>query len=476
MVFHSAAFVIFLFLVAFAFLIFRRAPWVLLAASYAFYLTLSPGYAVLLAAATGIAFAAGLAIDRATSEQRKVQILTASVVGFLLLLAFFKYRFLRPVSGLELILPVGMSYYLFKIIGYLVDVYWQRIPAERSLVAFATYVAFFPQIVAGPIQRPADFLTQLRARRVTPELFVSGLRRLLFGGFCKLVVADRLAQVVIPVFDAPTSRSPLELTMAVYLFALQLYADFSAATSIAIGAGRLLGISGPENFDAPYLSPSLPEFWRRWHMSLTSWLTDYVYSPLRHRLRNLGDAGMVVAIMANMIAVGVWHGERASYLVFGLVNGVFMSVAALTLRARKRFFRARPHLERLRRYWGVLITFHVVAGSFVFFRASSLAEAWGILRRIGAGALALFAHPSLASGAAVASAARGLGFIPVVDAALVCGLPVMFLGHHLIRHQRASAYFLRAPTVLRWATYYAMVAIILVLGRFELDTFIYAQF
>ena len=319
MVFHSFAFLLFLFTFAFLFLVLRRSPWVLLAGSTVFYLTVAPRYLVVLAGVTVLAWWLGRSIGGAADERQKLRRTAAGVVLFVGLLAFFKYALLRtallgailPLDAVTgLLLPVGMSYYLFKVIGYLGDVYWEKYPPEKSLLAFAAYVTFFPQIVSGPIQRPADFLGQLRAREVTAATWASGLRRLLFGLFTKLVVASRLGDLVDPVYSAPQGRPALVLVFAVYLFALQLYADFSAWTSIAIGAGKLFGIQAPENFDAPYLAPNLPDFWRRWHMSLTSWLTDYVYTPLRHVLRNQGNVGLVVAILANMVAVGGWHGER----------------------------------------------------------------------------------------------------------------------------------------------------------------------
>lgn len=485
MVFHSFAFLLFLFTFAFLFLVSRKSPWVLLAGSVVFYLTVAPRYLVLLAAVTVLAWRLALAVGAAGDERKKVRLAAAGVLGFVGLLAFFKYVLLRtailgallPADTLSgLVLPVGMSYYLFKVIGYLVDVYWEKYPPEKSLLSFAAYVTFFPQIVSGPIQRPADFLSQLRAREVTAASWASGLRRLLFGLFTKLVVAARLGELVDPVYAAPAGRPTLVLVFAVYLFALQLYADFSALSSIAIGAGRLFGIQGPENFDAPYLAANLPDFWRRWHMSLTSWLTDYVYTPVRHLLRNWGDAGLAIAIVANMAAVGVWHGERLSYLVFGLVNGVLMSLSALTAKRRNRFFRARPRLAKARSYYGPVVTFHIIVFAFVFFRAATLSDAGTLLWQLVSGVRDSVFHPGAVKVGEIVRDVRAMGFTSSHGVPLVLGLVIMAIGHHLLRDKAAKARFLSLPWYGRWAAYYAAVALILIFGRFEVDSFIYAQF
>ena len=485
MVFQSAAFLIFLFAFAALFSLTKKSPWVLLTGSIVFYLTVAPKYLVVLAAVTVAAWGLGLAIGRAADEKQKMRRTAAGVIGFLLLLALFKYAFLRALvlglvvpSGLlaGVVLPVGMSYYLFKVIGYLVDVYWEKYEPEKSLVAFASYVSFFPQIVSGPIQRPADFLGQLRATEVTGAMWRSGLKRLFFGLFVKLVVTAYLGELVDPVYSAPKGKSAVVVLIAFYLFALQLYADFSAVTSIAIGAGKLFGITGPENFDAPFLAPNLPDFWRRWHMSLTSWLTDYVYTPVRHLLRERGDLGLAVALMANMVAVGVWHGERLTYLMFGVVNGVMMSAAALTQKRRNRFFRSRPRLAKARSYYGPVVTFHIIVFAFVFFRAATLGDAGALLGQLAGGLGSSILHPGTVKIGQIVRDVRAMGFTVSHGVPLVIGLVMMAVGHHLLRAPAAKERFLALPWYGRWAAYYAAVVLILVSGRFDVDSFIYAQF
>lgn len=485
MVLSSAAFLLFLLASAGLFLASKKNPWVLLAGSVAFYLTVAPKYLAVLAGVTVLAWRLGIAIGRAADEKQKVRRVAVGVIGLLALLAVFKYAFVRdalfgalaPKGFLAgVVLPVGMSYYLFKVIGYLVDVYWEKYPAEPRFVTFAAYVSFFPQIVSGPIQRPGDFLSQLRAAEVNEATWKSGLRRVFFGLFVKLVVTAYLGELVDPVYASPKGKSAVVVLIAFYLFALQLYADFSAVTSIAIGAGQLFGVKGPENFDAPFLAPNLPDFWRRWHMSLTSWLTDYVFTPVRHLLRERGDFGLAVAILANMVAVGVWHGERLTYLMFGVVNGVMMTAAALTQKRRNKFFRARPRLAKARSYYGPVVTFHLIVFAFVFFRAGMLSDAGTLLWQLVAGVRDSVFHPGSVKVGAIVREVRAMGFTASHGAPLVIGLVVMAIGHHLLRDKGAKARFLALPWYGRWAAYYAAVALILIFGRFEVDSFIYAQF
>ena len=193
--------------------------------------------------------------------------------------------------------PLGISYFSFRLIAYLLDIYWGRASPARSLVNFASFVAFFPQITSGPIQRWEDFGAQLDgSRRPGPDQLVTAMRLILFGLFKKIVVANRLGLIVDRVFEDPTRFTPLLLVVAAYAFPIQLYADFSGLTDIARGASRLVGIEGPRNFNRPFLSTSVQEFWSRWHMSLTSWLRDYLFKPLAVELRGMGRAGLALAV------------------------------------------------------------------------------------------------------------------------------------------------------------------------------------
>src|SRR5512140_2552929 len=269
----------------------RARPGVLLAASLAFYATWEPLHVALLLALVVLVHRAALAIARRPGERGKLALAAAGTAALVALLAVFKLgaawvtaaRATHETAALDgalrLLAPLGLSYYLFKLVGYLLDVYWEKIPPQPSLAALALHAAFFPQLVSGPIERAGDFFGQLE-RLAPPDAaeVAWGLRRILFGLVKKVVIADRLAVVVAAAHADPAHRTSLELLVGAYAYALQLYADFSGLTDVALGLGRLFGFRGPENFDLPFWARSLPEYWRRWHMSLTSWLTDYLFT------------------------------------------------------------------------------------------------------------------------------------------------------------------------------------------------------
>jgi D-alanyl-lipoteichoic acid acyltransferase DltB (MBOAT superfamily) len=353
-----------------------RAAFLLLA-SYAFYLTWSPPAAAILAILTLVTFAAGLALAKAQA--------LAPVLAILLTvyLMAFKVALLTPSHGIAgLIMPLGISYYSFKLISYVLDVHWGKIPAEKSLLNFAAYIAFFPQIVAGPIQRPGDFFAQLPPK---PVDLVSPILRIAWGLVKKLMIADNLAPAVNAIYGHLTSLHGAPLWAAFYLFPLQLYADFSGLTDIAIGSGQLLGVTGPENFDRPFTASSISGFWRRWHMSLTTWLVDYVFMPLRMASRRAGAWGLSFSIAVNMVAIGLWHGLTGSYLAFGLLNAAYLIVDTLTNKRRAKFFKQNPAWDRAGSWLGWLLTFHLIFIAEVFFRSPHVSDALWLLGHLASG-------------------------------------------------------------------------------------------
>jgi alginate O-acetyltransferase complex protein AlgI len=451
-----------------AVVLFHLAPlgWrrqVLLVYSYLFYATWSVGYAGLLLLTSLLVFALARRIEAATTDRDKRRPLVLGVVALAVTLGLFKYA---PAAGgafARLLVPLGISYYTFKLVSYLVDVYWEKVPAERDLVSFLLFPAFFPQILSGPIQRAKDFLPQLKPQPVAAAFITSGLRLMLFGLFKKLVIADRLALMVNRVFDAPQSYSSLGLLLGCYGFAVQVYADFSGLTDLAIGMGRLFGIESPQNFNSPFYAPNIQEFWRRWHITLSCWLTDYVFTPLRLLFRGLGNLGLVLAITVNMVAIGLWHGPRATYVAFGLVNALYMVVSALTLKARNRFFKSRRRLAALRVVTAPLLTFHLVVLVFAVMRANTLADfgyiATHVLPRHG-GDLSL----------------RGLGISFNQIYFAVAALPIME-GIHLAKHRGLLQRWVPAlPTGVRWVGYYVLILLIVLVGVLEVREFFYAQF
>ncbi len=300
-------------------------------------------------------------------------------------------------------MPLGISYYSFKLISYILEVHRGNLPAERSLVKFGAYVAFFPQIVAGPIQRPGDFFGQLPP---TPVSIGGAVARIAWGLTKKLMIADNLAPAVNFVYAHVFDLHGAPLWIGLYLFPFQLYADFSGLTDIAIGAGQLFGITGPENFNRPFTASSISDFWRRWHMSLTNWLVDYVFVPLRMATRNIGATGLVLSITINMVAIGLWHGLTAGYLMFGVVNAAYLIGDALTSRRRAKFFKRNPAWERAGSWLGWLLTFHLIVVAEVFFRAPRVADALWLLRHLGSD---LFGSTALLYRVITESGAQQLG-------------------------------------------------------------------
>lgn len=482
MSFLSPQFAVFLPLAALGFYLcpLRYQRYYLLLACYAFYAGAGPLNAALLAASTGITFICARRIAVATAEGPRRAYLVLAVASLLTVLAVFKYLNVIGASfgvALGLVIPIGISYYTFKLLSFVIDTYWDKLGPQR-LASVATYAAFFPQIPSGPLQRAGDFFAQtVPARPASPALIASGLRLILFGCFKKLVVADRLGLVVDPVFGAPADHSGTLVLIACYCFALQLYADFSGITDMAIGFGRVLGIDAPQNFDRPFLAANMQEFWRRWHITLTRWLGDYVFTPLRMALREWGQAGLIVCTMVNMAGIGIWHGPRMTYLVFGLINGVYLVASVLTLRSRNRFFKARPRLSAARLVVGPLIVFHLMVAAFVVFRAETLRDA-GIV--LGDAAAALGALPGLfllrLQGQNPFFGLFNAYWQPADLMIVVVGLGVAE-GIHILHAQGRIAWLLaRLPRPARWAVYYAFALATFFLGISAPQQFIYFKF
>ncbi len=492
--FNSLTFVAFLGIVTGAYWVCPAAwrRWCLLGASYAFYCTWSLPFAGLLLGVTAVAFVVARQIGAAEQEEVQRQYLAIGVVLLLLPLAAFKYSntvsglltallghtaATSHLAGLQVVGAIGISYYSLKLISYVVDVYWGRLRPCRDFTTLATYAAFFPQILSGPIQRAESFIGQFeRLGRAQPDLVASGLRLMLFGFFKKLVVADRLGVLVDQVFTQPRAFSGTTLAVGSYLFAIQLYADFSGITDIAIGTARLFGIQSPRNFDSPFYAENIQDFWRRWHITLTTWLGDYVFTPLRMALRDWGQWGLILSLSINMLAIGIWHGPRWTFVVFGALQAFYLIVSSLTLRPRKRFLQHHAALQGLHEVFGPLVTFHMVVASFVWFRAESLADAWYILGHAGrglAGAALRLAHVGARAGLA------GTHHLKVSDgdAVILVGATLLMEVLHLLqRRQTLSRVVVTMPDWARWAGYLALGFAILVWGEADSKQFIYVRF
>lgn len=343
MLFTSFRFLVF-FIIVFALYwipVKRKRDWqniILLIASYAFYSIAEWRMIPLLLASSILFYWIGLKIENAKKEKTSDFLCAAGVVLGVCTLLYFKYFnfFIQSFSdffnslGLhtnwhtfKIIMPLGVSYFTFKLISYVVEVHRGKIPACKDIIAFADYIAFFPTIMAGPIDRPGKFLCQLsEPRDFKFENGIDGFQQIVWGLFKKVVIADNLCQFVDSAWSDIPGVPGSTLAVAIIMYPFQMYADFSGYSDMAIGIGKLLGIRITKNFDYPFFATNIAEFWRKWHISLTSWLTDYVFTPLCIKFRNLGNFGVIMAIIINMILVGMWHGANWTYAVFGLYQGL----------------------------------------------------------------------------------------------------------------------------------------------------------
>lgn len=348
-----------------------RHTWLLLA-SYYFYAHWDIRFTALLAFSSGVDFAVGLAIDRSHDPRRRRAWLMVSVCSNLGVLAFFKYfNFFVATIGSEapwnIILPVGISFFTFQTLSYTIDVYRRRIKACDNLRDFALYVAFFPQLVAGPIVRASAFLPQLgRVPGFSRRRFYGGFQQILRGLAKKVLIADRLAETVDVVFAGPDLYASSTVWLAVLAFAGQIYYDFSGYTDIAVGVAKLLGYRFPVNFRHPYLATSLSGFWQRWHITLSSWLRDYLYIPLGGSRRGVWITRR--NWMLTMTLGGLWHGAAMTFVVWGVWHGLALVISG--------WFR------RWRGLLGWMGTMAVVLLGWIFFRADSLQAAEMILFRM----------------------------------------------------------------------------------------------
>jgi alginate O-acetyltransferase complex protein AlgI len=405
MLFNSLTFVVF-YLAVFAlyWLLRARTPQnvLLLAASWIFYGAWSWKFLLLLIASTLLDYVAGLLIAGSTDPRRKRLVLLISVTANLLFLATFKYLgffvtefavllerlgFNASMPVLEIVLPVGISFYTFQTIGYVVDVYRGKVPAARSLLDYALYVAFFPQLVAGPIERAGHLIPQFQKARVwsTPA-FESGLQLAVWGLFKKIAIADNLAPYVDAVYANPASFSGAALTTATVFFAFQIYCDFSGYTDTARGVARMLGFDLMRNFNFPYVSKTPVEFWQRWHISLSQWFQDYLYYPLAMRyMRRGGYFRKYKAHIISMALIGLWHGANWTFLVFGLYWGVviaaYLAILDRTARASpgRRVERFAAFAPQARELGAIALMFTLVCIGWVLFRAESIGDAWYVM-------------------------------------------------------------------------------------------------
>ena len=439
----------------------------LLAASYYFYMNWQPAYALLLLTSTVVTYLAALGIDSFEEQGKKRLCLVSSLVLNLAILFLFKYynflasnvEYALQTSGLaidlpafEFLLPVGISFYTFQALGYSIDVYRGTTKVERDFPTYALFVSFFPQLVAGPIERSNNLLPQFKARHPFDyEQVMAGVRLMVWGYFMKLVVADRCGLYVDSIFNNAAMHNGGSYLVASLLFPFQIYGDFAGYSLIAIGVARILGFRLMENFRRPYFACTVGEFWHRWHISLSTWFKDYVYIPLGGnrvgRMRNYFN------LLVTFIVSGIWHGANWTFFCWGTLHGILLCIEK-ALGVGKRSYSGAAKLM----HWAV--TFVLVSLAWIFFRANNMADALTVITGIFTKAgipdisFAMFTDLCLAASALL------LMFVKEVSDEYNHRIQIAESRHWLVRH----AYIV------------AMIAIVILFGVLGGDQFIYFQF
>lgn len=454
----------------------RAHRWLLLlVASYAFYMFWKPKYALIMAVLTIIDYVAGPLIYESKTQQRKLLWLWVSLVANLSILFFFKYynffsaevnELATKLGGttilpvLNVLLPLGISFHTFQAMSYNLDIYHGKQLPERHFGYFALYIAYFPQLVAGPIERGYQLLTELKKdREWNYDQAASGAFLILWGFFKKLVVADNLGVIVDGVYADWTGYTGLEHLITAYAFAFQIYCDFSGYTDIARGSGRLLGVNMVENFNSPYLAQSVAEFWRRWHMSLTSWFRDYVFKPFLGQSRS--PRRKYAAVLLVFTLSGIWHGANWTFLMWGLLNAIFYFVG-------EKFGSSKEvRVPRATKDWlRVFATFNLICLTWIFFRASNVLDGFGILGRV----LRLLTH--LDSWKFERLTIFPLSYLYFGTAAAI----LMMIAEWWNQQNEWIAKIRGLSPVRRWALYVFLFYVLILIGNMAPKQFIYFQF
>jgi len=447
-----------------------------------------PEYIFLIILSTIVDYVSGLGMEKAKEVGKKKKFLLLSLFSNLGLLFAFKYfnffsdsmnsifisfNLFYESPSFELLLPVGISFYTFQTLSYSIDVYRGVRKAEHHFGYFALYVSFFPQLVAGPIERSTRLLPQFfKKQEFDGQRISNGIKLMLWGFFKKVVIADRLAVLVNHIYNNPQSNEGISLLIATYFFAFQIYCDFSGYSDIAIGAAQVLGFDLMKNFDRPYYAKNISEFWKRWHISLSTWFRDYLYIPLGgnrvkrwHWYHNL---------FLTFLISGLWHGANWTFILWGAIHGFYLVFAIWTKNIIQKFYTMLRLHEWTwsRKVIDIFITFHLVLFAWVFFRANSISDAIYILTHIFPLHIEEFISVLKSTGAT--QALLGLTKRDLLLAILSIG--IMEFVHILQRGKSLRNHLSKQPTFVRWLIFYCLIVVIISFGEFSLQEFIYFQF
>ena len=486
MLFNSIDFLIFFPLVTLLYFVLPYSyRWLLLlVASCWFYMAFIPYYILILGFTIVVDYFAGIYIERTKDPRFKKSLLVASIIANIGTLVFFKYfNFLNenvsdllsilnvqnPVSFLNIVLPIGLSFHTFQALSYTIEVYRGKQSAEKHFGLYSLYVLFYPQLVAGPIERPQHVLPQFRINNdFNVAKASSGLRLMAWGFFKKLVIADRVAVAVNSVYNTPENHGSVALIIATFFFAIQIYCDFSGYTDIARGAARVMGYELMQNFKSPYLSSSVTEFWQRWHISLSTWFRDYLYIPLGGN--RVSIPRWYVNLLIVFLVSGLWHGANWTFIVWGALHGIVIIIEATV----KRFSKNQTTHQKshaIIRAMKTVFTFILVSLIWIFFRANTIDDAIYILRNI-------FSWNQLSTFEfTVKNISKSVGLVKSEFFIGLYAIVLLLLFENLNERFNMVKRLLKQHIVIRMGVYTMLILIIIIFGNYTgLQQFIYFQF
>lgn len=450
----------------------------LLTGSYVFYAWADWRFLSFLIAVSALNFYLGLQIGKTTKPRNKRLLVYIGLIQGLGGLIFFKYFnfFISSfndvfqalhinfnLSTLNILIPLGISFFTFKTISYLLDVEKGKIKPVKDWVVFFTYIAFFPCLLSGPIDKARTFVPQLEKKRVfNYDQAIDGLRQILWGLFKKVVIADNCAIITNEIFDDYEDFPGSSLLLGAFVYVIQIYADFSGYSDMAIGFSRLIGFNITRNFDFPFFAQNIAEFWRKWHISLTSWVTEYIFTPLSIAFRDYNKLGLILAIVINFTIVGIWHGANWTYVLFGFLHGCFFIPLILngTLNKKKKIAKNKL-LPSFRDFTNMSGTFILLILTFILLRSDSIGQAFGYYKQLFS--FSLFSVPEITS--------PGKVWLTMLFILLM--LLIEWRGRE--PEYAIADLGVKWPTPVRWAFYYCIMLVIFIFAGSN-QQFIYFQF
>ena len=475
MLFNSLEFLLFFPLVTILYFLLKHPyRWILLlVASCVFYMFFKPVYILILGFTIVIDYVAGIYIEKATDKKQRKRFLVLSIITNVGVLAIFKYynffndnitslaSFMglsNSIPYLNILLPIGLSFHTFQAMSYTIEVYRGNQKAERHFGLYALYVMFYPQLVAGPIERPQNTLPQLHVeKKFDYGSAVIGLRLMLWGFFKKMVIADNLSIIVDNVYNNPSQQNGFTFLIATYFFTFQIYCDFSGYSDIALGSAKIMGFDLMKNFNIPYISKSIKEFWERWHISLSSWFRDYLYIPLGGN--RVKKSRWMLNLFIVFLVSGFWHGANWTFIVWGALHGTYLILEILFKPSTDKLI---DTTSKFGKFISVIITFHLAMFAWVFFRANSIESATFALKQIFTN---LFTSFSLI----------GTASAPLLICTLFITAALFYIVDFMKENKRMIEVF-QSSSYLRYAVYLFLIYSILLFGNTDKTQFIYFQF